>query len=103
MNKTDLIDKVTISLNTVSRNKVEISVNAILELMTETLKENGRIEIRGFGSFKIRQRRAKNGRNPKTGESVQVPPKKQPHFKPGKEMRERVNGGEFTVGLKYEA
>lgn len=103
MTKNDLIDKITLSLGTVERRKVESGVGLILELMTETLKNNGRIEIRDFGAFKIVKHRAKTGRNPKTGKSVKVPAKNQPHFKPGKDMRERVNGGKFVIGLKYEA
>ena len=59
--------------------------------MSETLSSGGRIEIRGFGSFSLHHRTARKGRNPKTGDQVSLPPKFVPHFKPGKELRERVN------------
>ena len=70
---------------------VEFSVRAILDHLADTLADNGRIEIRGFGSFNLRYRQPRMGRNPKTGETVQLPGKYVPHFKPGKELRERVN------------
>jgi len=70
---------------------VEKITSLILERFTSTLKDEGRIEIRGFGSLSVRKRNAKNGRNPKTGESVFVPEKKVPIFKSGKGLRDRLN------------
>ena len=70
---------------------VEYSVKVLVDTMTRALAKGQRIEIRGFGSFDLNERPARTGRNPKTGERVQVPAKKVPHFKPGKELRERVN------------
>ena len=70
---------------------VEKITSLILERITSTLKDEGRIEIRGFGSLSVRKRNAKNGRNPKTGESVFVPEKKVPIFKSGKGLRDRLN------------
>jgi integration host factor subunit beta len=70
---------------------VESSVKLLLDKMSDTLSEGGRIEVRGFGSFSLHHRAARKGRNPKTGDQVQLPPKHVPHFKPGKELRERVN------------
>ena len=70
---------------------VEKITSLILERVTSTLEDEGRIEIRGFGSLSVRKRNAKNGRNPKTGESVFVPEKKVPIFKSGKGLRDRLN------------
>jgi integration host factor subunit beta len=69
----------------------ELAVKVILDAMTNTLLKGGRAEIRGFGSFSLNHRPPRKGRNPKTGESVLVPAKYVPHFKPGKELRERVD------------
>ena len=70
---------------------VELAVKAIFERMSHQLIEGGRIELRGFGSFSLHKRKARVGRNPKTGESVVLDSKAVPHFKPGKELREAVN------------
>ncbi len=67
-------------------------INAVLDGIKDALSREDKVEIRGFGSFRICHRLAKKGRNPKTGESVSVPPKKVPFFKAGKEMREMVDG-----------
>mgnify|MGYP000037982485 FL=1 len=70
---------------------VEMITSKIFEKMTDTLENEGRVEIRGFGSLSVRRRKAKNGRNPRTGESVYVPEKKAPIFKSGKGLRDRLN------------
>ena len=70
---------------------VEYSVKVLVDTMTRSLAKGQRIEIRGFGSFDLNHRPARVGRNPKTGERVEVPEKYVPHFKPGKELRERVD------------
>lgn len=70
---------------------IEYSVKVLVDTMTRSLARGQRIEIRGFGSFDLNYRPARIGRNPKTGESVNVPEKHVPHFKPGKELRERVD------------
>jgi integration host factor subunit beta len=70
---------------------VDFAVKVILDAMSATLSDGGRIEIRGFGSFALNYRPPRQGRNPKTGERVAVPAKYMPHFKPGKELRERVD------------
>ena len=75
-----------------TRKQAEVVVNTVLEGIKDALSREDKVEIRGFGSFRIRHRRAKEGRNPKTGETVSVPPKKVPFFKAGKEMRELVDG-----------
>jgi integration host factor subunit beta len=70
---------------------IELAVKKILDYMSQALASGERIEIRGFGSFSLHYRAPRRGRNPKTGETVQLEGKYVPHFKPGKEMRERVN------------
>ena len=72
-------------------------VTAIFDSITEQLAQGGRVELRGFGAFSTRQRDARIGRNPRTGESVSVNAKRVPYFKPGKEMRERLNLGEVAA------
>ena len=91
MNKSDLIDALSTKENLSEKNAFEI-VNLIFDGFTDTLKKGGRIEIRGFGSFSVREYGGYTGRNPKTLEKVQVGPKKLPFFKVGKELKKRVNG-----------
>ena len=91
MTKSELIDVLASKHNHLSHKDVELSVKIILEQMVQSLANNQRIEIRGFGSFSLHYRAARTGRNPKTGEAVALAPKYAPHFKPGKELRERVN------------
>lgn len=91
MTKSEIIDILTRKQSHLSSKDVELSIKLLLESMSETLSSGGRIEIRGFGSFSLHHRTARKGRNPKTGDQVSLPPKFVPHFKPGKELRERVN------------
>lgn len=91
MLKSELIETITHHLPNLSLEDSAKSVNLILELMTKSLCQGERIEIRGFGSFTLRFRNPRNAHNPKTGQRVQTTGKHRPHFKPGKEMRERVN------------
>ena len=70
---------------------VERAVDTFFEEIAERLADGGRVELRGFGAFSTRQREARKGRNPRTGETVSVPDKRVPYFKPGKEMRARLN------------
>ena len=74
-----------------SQRDVENIVSVFFDAITQTLADNGRVELRGFGAFSTRERETRIGRNPRTGESVAVPAKRVPHFKPGKEMRDRLN------------
>ncbi len=90
MNKSDLIDVVTEKMPNLAAKDVEIIVNTIFDGMTGALADGGRIEIRGFGSFEVRVRQPRAGRNPKTGQKVQVGVRKVPFFKVGKELRERI-------------
>ena len=91
MTKSDLIEKISFSQGHLSYRDVELSVKTIIEKMADRLSSGERIEIRGFGSFCLHYRAPRMGRNPKTGEKVSLRGKHVPHFKPGKELRERVN------------
>jgi integration host factor subunit beta len=71
--------------------EVEQVLDVFFEEITKRLAEGGRVELRGFGAFSTRERNARQGRNPRTGDAVEVPAKRVPYFKPGKEMRERLN------------
>ena len=91
MTKSELIERIASRQGQLSAKDVELAVKTILEHMSQTLASGERIEIRGFGSFSLHYREPRQGRNPKTGETVELNGKYVPHFKPGKEMRERVN------------
>ncbi|NOY16893.1 MAG: integration host factor subunit beta [Gammaproteobacteria bacterium] len=91
MTKSELIDLLSDEQNQLGYRDVELAVKVILECLTSALSSGERIEVRGFGSFTLHHRRARVGRNPKTGNSVTVPDKHVPHFKPGKELRQRVD------------
>ncbi|WLP95410.1 integration host factor subunit beta [Psychrobacter sp. M13] len=91
INKSDFINNLSVNCDTMTDVVVDDAVREILDLMVDTLASDGRVEVRGFGSFCLHHRRARMGRNPKTGESVPVPAKAIPHFKPGKALREAVN------------
>ncbi len=90
MTKADLVDKVT-ALGDLTRRDGEVIVDTLFESVIGALKTGDKIEIRGFGSFRTRQRNARTGRNPKTGAKVDVPAKRVPFFKPSKELRDSVN------------
>jgi integration host factor subunit beta len=91
MTKRDLIDEVNKRFPHLSRRDSEVIINAIFDSMVEALAQNDRIEIRGFGSFVVKHRRARQGRNPKSGVLVSVAAKRVPFFKVGKELKELVN------------
>lgn len=93
MNKSDLIEIVSGKLSGLAHRDVEIIINQIFDTMTSSLMKGDRIEIRGFGSFEIRVRKPRMGRNPKTGTNVDVAERRVPFFKVGKELKERVNHG----------
>jgi integration host factor subunit beta len=90
MTKADLVEKVTAAAE-LTRRDGEVIVETIFDAVIGALKSGDKIEIRGFGSFRTRQRNSRIGRNPKTGERVEVPAKKVPFFKPSKELRDLVN------------
>lgn len=91
LTKSELIERVAQKQTQLSQKDVELAVKTMLEEMSQALATGGRIEIRGFGSFSLHYRAPRLGRNPKTGESVDLTGKYVPHFKPGKELRDRVN------------
>ena len=90
MTRSELIARIAARYPQLTAKDAEVVVNAIRDAMNQSLVEGGRIEIRGFGSFGINHRRPRTGRNPKNGNKVPVPEKFVPHFKAGKELRERV-------------
>lgn len=93
MTKSELVEIVAAKQPQLSIKDVELAIKTIIEYMSQTLSEGQRIEIRGFGSFCLHYRAPRVGRNPKTGETVHLPAKFVPHFKPGKELRDEVNDG----------
>ena len=90
MTKADLIDEVSRAVE-MTRKDSELMVETIFERIVNALRASDKIEIRGFGSFRTRQRQSRIGRNPKTGARVEVPPKKVPYFKPSKELKDLIN------------
>jgi integration host factor subunit beta len=93
MTKSELIEIITAKQKHLPAKDVELALKQILEIMSDALSQGERIEIRGFGSFSLHFRPPRQGRNPKTGEAVALSGKYVPHFKPGKDLRERVNDG----------
>lgn len=91
MNKSELIEKIATKNKSLPANMVEQAIKALLEQVSNSLEQGQRIEVRGFGSFSLHYRKPRQGRNPKTGEVVSLNGKFVPHFKPGKELRDRVN------------
>ena len=99
MTKSELINRVAERLPYLTRKDAEIIVNTIFDSMVDALVEGDRIEIRGFGSFKVKNRGDREGRNPKTGEAVRIPAKRMPFFKIGKELYERINQEPASLGV----
>jgi len=93
MTKSELIEAIARRQNHLNAKDVELAVKHLIEIMSNSLASGDRIEIRGFGSFSLHFRPPRIGRNPKTGEAVALSGKHVPHFKPGKDLRERVNAG----------
>ena len=91
MTRSELIDLMADSQHQLSTKDVELAVKLLIDHMSETLSTGQRIEVRGFGSFSLHYREPRQGRNPRTGDAVELRGKHVPHFKPGKELRERVN------------
>lgn len=96
LTKADLIEEV-LRITELPRKESEAIVETIFDSIIESIQKGDKIEIRGFGSFRTRQRRGRTGRNPKTGEKVEVPPKKIPFFKPSKELKDFVNSSEAAA------
>ncbi len=91
MTKADLVDEV-VRVSSLSKKQAEIIVNTVFQAIVVSLRKDDKIELRGFGSFRVRRRRSRQGRNPKTGDRVAVPAKRIPYFKPGKELKDLING-----------
>jgi integration host factor subunit beta len=91
MTKSELIETVAMQVNTFSRKDVETIIDTLFQSMTDSLSNGEKVEIRGFGSFKIKERSGRQGRNPKSGENIYIESKKVPFFKAGKEIKERIN------------
>lgn len=98
MTKSELIEQIAMRQPELSAKDVETAVRLIIDDITDTLAERGRVEIRGFGSFSLHYREPRTGRNPKTGDPVKLDGKYVPHFKPGKELREQVDASR-TLGF----
>ncbi|MCE2423498.1 MAG: integration host factor subunit beta [Pseudomonadales bacterium] len=104
MTRSELIDRIAMGQRHLTAKDVELAVKVMIDRMSDALASGQRIEIRGFGSFSLHYRPARVGRNPKTGEAVGVGGKYAPHFKPGKQLRDRVNAGrEAETGQGREA
>jgi integration host factor subunit beta len=102
MIKSELIEHIAARMTHLSEKQVADGVNKILDLMSKSLINKQRIEIRGFGSFSLHYRPPRNAHNPKTGEKVVTEAKYSPHFKPGKELRERVDSSKEQCSLPKE-
>lgn len=102
MIKSELIASLAGKMTQLPEKQVGDGINKIIELMSDALISNQRIEIRGFGSFTLHHRPPRNAHNPKTGEKVVTEAKYTPHFKPGKELRERVDASRKTTPLQKE-
>jgi integration host factor subunit beta len=92
MTKADLVEEVA-KVTELTRKDSEVIVDTLFESVIKALKLGDKLEVRGFGSFRVRQRNARVGRNPKTGEKVEVPAKRVPYFKPSKELKDLINDG----------
>lgn len=90
MTKAELVDEVARVVQ-LTKKQAETIVNVVFDSIVDSLRSGQKIELRGFGSFRLRSRKSRTGRNPKTGEKVEVPSKKIPYFKPGKELKELIN------------
>lgn len=91
MIRSELVQKLCADHPDLTTREIERVVTAVFDAITNQLQNGGRVELRGFGAFSTRERDARKGRNPRTGETVDVAAKRVPYFKPGKEMRERLN------------
>ena len=102
MTKADLVEEV-VRVTNVSKKHAEVIVNTVFSSIIDALRGEDKIELRGFGSFRVRRRRPRQGRNPKTGDQVAVPEKRIPYFKPGKELKDLINLNVSTTDDEGEA
>ncbi|MCO4089058.1 MAG: integration host factor subunit beta [Limnohabitans sp.] len=100
MTRSDLVEELAARFAQLTHRDAELAVKTVLDAMSDALAKGHRIEIRGFGSFSINRRPPRVGRNPRSGESVQIPEKRVPHFKPGKALREAVDTGTVVQSPK---
>lgn len=98
MTKAELVDEVARVVQ-LTKKQAETIVNIVFDSIVDSLRAGQKIELRGFGSFRLRSRKSRTGRNPKTGEKVEVPSKKIPYFKPGKELKELINKALAEAGV----
>jgi len=94
MLRSELVNRLQEEFQPMRNTEVEQAVDIVLDEVAQALASGGRVELRGFGAFSVRKRDARTGRNPRTGDTVKVSAKRVPFFKPGKELRLKVNGGE---------
>ncbi len=99
MTKSELIELIARRQSQFTHKDVELAVNQVLDSMIDSLSQGERIEIRGFGSFSLHHRKARVGRNPKTGAKVELDEKRVPHFKPGKALREGVDASKDSTDI----
>ena len=97
MTKAELVEEVS-RVSDLTKKHSEVIVDTVFESIIEALKRGEKIELRGFGSFRLRKREPRKGRNPKTGDKVDVPPKRVPYFKPGKELKDLINKDTGEIG-----
>jgi integration host factor subunit beta len=102
MTKAELVEDVARAAE-LTKKDAERLVEIVFESIIETLNQGEKIELRGFGSFRVRERGARRGRNPKTGDPVNIPAKRVPYFKPGKELKELINEENATANTSSEA
>lgn len=103
MTKSELIEAVAAKVSNFSRKDIEVIVDTLFDSMSTSLSKGDKVEIRGFGSFKIKEREGRQGRNPKSGENIFIESKRVPFFKAGKEIRERINNEEEAVSKPAKA
>src|SRR5688500_9664029 len=96
MTKAELVEEVS-KVSDLTKKHSEVIVDTVFKAIIDALHRGEKIELRGFGSFRLRKREPRKGRNPKTGDKVDVPPKRVPYFKPGKELKELINGSEESA------
>jgi integration host factor subunit beta len=102
MTKAELVEEVS-KVSDLSKKHSEIIVETVFKSIIDALHRGEKIELRGFGSFRLRQRDSRKGRNPKTGDKVEVPPKRVPYFKPGKELKDLINRDETPADEGFAA
>ena len=102
MTKAELVEEVA-EVATLTKKHAEVIVDTVFQSIVEALQRGEKIELRGFGSFRLRRRESRKGRNPKTGDRVDVPPKQVPYFKPGKELKDLINKADAEAEAADEA